>query len=277
MLWSSRTTMTAPFLTIGIVGGMSPESTVTYYEGLVARGHERVGPNQYPRIVIASVNFDPYVHWQHEGNWEAIASGLAGELQSLAAAGCDFAAIATNTMHKILPMIQPALPVLSIMDAVADVAQQRGIARLGLTGTGFTMSDGFYEQGLQKRGVACVVPEQDDQDSIHSIIYEELIRGDVKAESVTRYAAACRRLVERGADAVLLGCTELGMLAAHEEWPADLAYLDSTPTHIEAIFQRSLRNAIRPPQQGRSSDLPEGLLHNRIATTAHCDLPADIG
>lgn len=136
-------------LTLGIVGGMSPESTVTYYQHIIRRQQAEFGDHNYPRIVISSVSFQRYIDWQHEELWERIADELAGEFRALAAAGADFAVLATNTMHKVLPQIDSSIPVLSILDAVADHARANKIKSVGLTGTRFTMSDGFYAQGLE--------------------------------------------------------------------------------------------------------------------------------
>src|SRR5262249_33447100 len=153
-------------LTIGIVGGMSPESTLAYYKHIVRAHVAARGDHGYPRIVIASVSFQRYVEWQHCGAWDDIARGLDGELAALAAAGADFAVIAANTMHKVIPKLASKLALLHVLDAVADEAKRRGARRLGLTGTGFTMNDGFYASGLQARGFPVPPPDRPQPDPI---------------------------------------------------------------------------------------------------------------
>lgn len=229
--------MSDTYRDIGILGGLSPEATAKYYAKLIAMGHERVGPDMIPRIVITSVKMGDYNRWEREGKWDRIAEGLQFEFEALRAAGCDFAAIACNTAHKMLPTINPPLPVLSIIDATADAIRERGVKRIGLTGTIFTMSDGFYQKAMSAHGLECITPEADDQAEIHRFIYEELARGILKETAVHRFATIARDLQERGAEVLLLACTELGMLTAHDAWPEDIPTLDTIDAHVEAIFR----------------------------------------
>lgn len=222
-------------LTIGIVGGMSPESTVVYYRRIVRRHLESFGDHSYPRVVVASVSFQQYVEWQHGQDWAAITRGLEGEFRAIAAAGADFALLATNTMHKVLPDISSPVPVLNIMDVVARHALGRGLSRLGLTGTLFTMSDGFYARGLEERGLGVVVPDGAQQGRIHRIIYDELIEGRVEGASVKGFAAIAEDLTRRGAEAILLGCTELGLLTGPAAFPTEA--IDSTLLHADAAWE----------------------------------------
>lgn len=226
-------TKTQPF-TVGIVGGMSPESTVIYYRHIVRKHQQAVGDHSYPRVVIASVSFQQYVDWQHGQEWDAIARGLEGEFRAVAAAGADFALLATNTMHKVLPAIESPVPVLNIMDVVARHALGSGVRRIGLTGTLFTMSDGFYARGLEERGLGVVLPDGAQRERIHRIIYDELIAGRVEPASVEEFAAIGADLSRRGADAVLLGCTELGLLTESGAFPAEV--MDSTLLHADAAW-----------------------------------------
>ncbi len=227
--------MTSTLPSVGIVGGMSPESTVTYYQQIVHRHTREFGNHAYPRILIASVSFQQYMDWQHEGAWDRIAAGLQKELEALARAGASYAVVATNTMHKALPAIKSPIPVLSILDAVSRYARKEGIKKLGLTGTKFTMSDGFYARGLEERGLGVVIPSAEEQETINSIIYDELIRGVVNPSSVERFAAIVGRLADRGAEAVLLGCTELELLT--RERPLSVRVLDTTRIHAEAAWE----------------------------------------
>ena len=226
------------FLTIGIIGGMSPESTVTYYQHIVRRHLAEFQEHNYPRVVIISVSFGRYIGWQHAGDWERIARGLEVEFQHLAAAGADFALLATNTMHKVLPSISSPITVLSVLDAVGDYARKRSIRTLGLTGTKFTMSDGFYAEGLESRGLSVLLPTAAEQEAIHGIIYHELIRGAVEPQSVEIFSGIARGLLSRGADAVLLGCTELELLTRGS--PLGPKLVDSTRVHADAAWAMSV-------------------------------------
>jgi aspartate racemase len=232
--------MSPHILPFGLIGGMSAESTKVYYRRLIELSREELGGARCPRLVIVNVDFEQVVEWQHADRWDLFADAIGAEMEVLAAAGCAFAAIAANTPHKVLPEIRPPIPVLSILDAVADGARARGVRRIGLTGTRFTMEDGFYARGLEERGFYGVVPLADERDEIHRIIYQELTRGRVEAGSVARFAEIVRGLLDGGADTVLLGCTELPLLAGHPAWPADLPpLLDSTEEHVRTLFRAS--------------------------------------
>ena len=225
-------------LTIGIVGGMSPESTAIYYQHIVRHHQLAFHDHSYPRIIITSVSFQQYIEWQHDEAWQQIAEGLEQEFGRLAAAGADFAILATNTMHKVLPSIKTSIPVLSIIEVVADYCRLKGVSTIALTGTRFTMSDGFYAQGLQSYGLEVIIPDVSQQDQIHRIIYEELIAGVVKPDSVKAFAEIGRELTARGAQAILLGCTELVMLV--ENNPTELNTIDSTRLHAEAAWRKAV-------------------------------------
>ncbi len=227
-----------PPLSIGIVGGMSPESTVTYYQRIIQKHLEEFGDHTYPRIIMASVSFQKYIDWQHDGSWDKIAAGLQSEFDSLAAAGAQIAGLATNTMHKVLPQINCPLQILSIMEALANYARSRGISHVAVTGTKFTMSDGFYAEALSELGLLVSIPTPEEQTEIHRIIYEELISGNVLPESVETFTSICRALLERGAQAVILGCTELELLMRGSQ--ADLPLIDSAQVHAEALWNLSI-------------------------------------
>ena len=225
-------------LAIGIIGGMSPESTVTYYQHIVRRHEAEFHDHSYPRVVIVSVSFQRYIDWQHEGNWGRIATELGVEFQRLAAAGAGFALLATNTMHKVLPAIKSAIPVLSVIDAVSDHARRCGITSLGLTGTKFTMSDGFYAQGLERHGLTVLTPSAAQQETIHRVIYNELIFGKINPKSVKRFFQIAQDLSSKGADSILLGCTELELLTREDS--AGIRFVDSTRIHADAAWEVSI-------------------------------------
>lgn len=225
-------------LTIGIVGGMSPESTTIYYEHIVRRHQLEFHNHGYPPIIITSVSFQQYIEWQHQEAWQKIAEGLEQEFGRLAVAGADFAVLATNTMHKVLPEIKSSIPVLSIIDVVADHCRRNALATIALTGTRFTMSDGFYSQGLENHGLKVIIPTVSQQDQIHRIIYEELIAGLVTPASIETFAEINQNLSARGAEAILLGCTELVMLIENNS--TGLNTIDSTRLHAEAAWRRAV-------------------------------------
>ena len=163
-----------------------------------------------------------------------MAQGLAEEMRALAKAGADFALLAANTMHKVLPQMKRQIPVLSMLDAVGTYANDKGVRRVGLTGTKFTMSGGFYVEGLEKRGLEVILPEPSEQNVIHRMIFEELIVGTVVPTSVEAFDSVMRELSKRGADAVVLGCTELDLLVAGRNAP--VALIDSARVHAEAAW-----------------------------------------
>jgi aspartate racemase len=222
-------------LNIGIIGGMSPESTVTYYLRIIRRHQAEFRDHSYPRIVITSVSFQKYIDWQHDGDWDQIARALESEFQKTATAGADFALLATNTMHKVLSSIQSSIPILSILDAVGRYAKVNGVKSLGLTGTKFTMSNGFYVEGLESHGLTVVTPSLAEQEAIHRIIYDELIFGKVNPSSVSEFSEIGQGLLGRGADMILLGCTELELLT--REYPDQSRFLDSTRIHADAAWE----------------------------------------
>ena len=222
-------------LTIGIVGGMSPESTVTYYQYIVRRHQAEFHDHAYPRVIIASVSFQQYMDWQHQGDWAAIGRGLQREFDGLAAAGADFSLLSTNTMHKALPDVSHRVPILTIFSAVAAEASRLGWKTLGLTGTMFTMTEGFYRAALEKAGLNIVLPDTKDRESINRIIYDELIEGTVATRSLEEFRNIRKRLMGQGADAVLLGCTELQMLVPQDDRTTPV--LDSTKAHADMAWR----------------------------------------
>lgn len=224
-------------LNIGIVGGMSPESTLIYYQHIIQRHKREFHDHSYPRIIIASVSFQQYIKWQHDGAWDKVAGSLKKEFDAIAAAGADFAVLATNTMHKVLPLIESPIPILHIMDVVGRYAKTNNIGCVALTGTKFTMRDGFYAQGLKERGLRVVIPNELQQETIHRTIYTELIEGKVEAASVREFAKIAEDLSGRGAEAVLLGCTELGLLV--RDGSTRVKMIDSTLLHAEEAWRLS--------------------------------------
>jgi len=222
--------------TIGILGGMSPESTVAYYEYLTRTYTERFGDYGYPPVLIYSVSFQPYVDWPSQGRWDLVAQGLSDAAQKLEAAGADFIIIATNTMHLVFDEVQSSVgvPMLSLLDAVSEAILTRGFHTVGLLGTKFTMEKSFYQDALARRGITVLVPGADDREVVNRVIYEELVGGKILDESRDGYVKIIRELESRGAQGVILGCTEIPLLVS--EVDAGLPLFDTASIHAEAAL-----------------------------------------
>lgn len=225
---------------IGILGGMSPESTVTYYEYITRAYTTRFGDFGYPEILIYSVNFQEFVDWQRGGDWDHAAEAMAGALSRLHEAGADFGLIATNTMHIVFDQVQAAvpMPLLSIVEATAHAIGQAKVRKIGLLGTGFTMRAAFFRKGLERAGIEALVPEPSDQQTTHDIIYNELCRGEIRQESRDALVAIIRRLRDQGAEGAILGCTELPLLVGPDD--CDIPLFDTTRLHAQRALECSL-------------------------------------
>lgn len=222
--------------TIGILGGMSPESTVAYYEYLTRTYTRRFGDYGYPAILIHSVSFQPYVDWPNQDRWDLVAQGLGDAAEKLEAAGADFIIIATNTMHLVFDEVQSrvGIPMLSLLDAVGEAIQAQGIRTVGLLGTRFAMEKGFYQDALARRGIAVLVPTADDREFVNRVIYEELVAGQILDESRAGYVKIIDELEGRSAQGVILGCTEIPLLVSEAD--AGLPLFDTTTIHAEAAL-----------------------------------------
>jgi len=225
---------------IGIIGGMSPESTIAYYQHITHTYTARFGDYGYPEIIIYSVSFQPYVDWPHQDRWDLVAQGLRDAAQKLAGAGADVILIATNTMHFVFEEVQAGVtvPMISLLDAVGDAIKARGLQTVGLLGTRFTMDKSFYRDALARRGIAVLVPESEDRTTVDRVIYDELVAGAIRAESRDAVVQIIRKLATRGAEGVILGCTELPLLV--DEAGAGLPLFDTTRLHAEAALNYAL-------------------------------------
>jgi aspartate racemase len=226
---------------IGILGGMSPESTVEYYQYITRTYTERYGDYAYPEVLIYSVSFQSYVDWPEQDRWDLVARGLSEAACRLEAAGIDVLLIATNTMHRVIDEVRSsiAVPVLSLLDVVADAVLAHGMRTVGLLGTRFTMEDGFYQDALSHRGIAVLVPGEEERAFVNRVIYGELVAGQIREASRAGYVAIIDELAGRGAEGVILGCTEIPLLVREED--VDLPLLDTTVLHAEAALQFALR------------------------------------
>lgn len=226
--------------TIGILGGMSPESTVEYYQYITRSYTERFGDYGYPEIIIYSVSFQPYVDWPSAERWDLIAEGLSAAARKLEAAGVDFIIIATNTMHLVFDEVRASVnvPMLSLLDAVGESILEQRMDTVGLLGTEFAMEHGFYQDALASKGITVLVPDADGRQYVNHVIYNELVVGQVRDESRARFVAISQELGERGAEGVILGCTEIPLLISEPD--VDLPLFDTTAIHAEAALDYAL-------------------------------------
>jgi aspartate racemase len=201
--------------TIGLLGGMSWESTLTYYRAINEGVKHRLGGLHSAQIILNSVDFDPIEKLQHSGDWDVTAKILVRAARSIEAGGADFLLICTNTMHKVADQVRAAvnMPLLHIADATGEALRQDGVKRVGLLGTAFTMEQDFYKRRLMETyGLEVLIPDADHRRKVHDIIFRELCRGDIRPESKREYVHIVDQLARQGAEAVILGCTEIGLL-----------------------------------------------------------------
>jgi len=226
---------------IGILGGMSPESTSEYYLHITRRYTELYGDFNYPEILIYSVRFQPYIDLPKAGRWDKVAEGLGYAAQRLETAGADFILIATNTMHLVFDQVQAMVnvPMLSLLEVVSDAIRERSMQKVGLLGTRFTMGSDFYPKALIKKGIETIVPDEDDQTIIHDVIYNELVAGKILPQSKTHYLEVLNRLQAAGAEGIILGCTEIPLLVKESDTP--LVLFDTTRLHAEAALAYSVQ------------------------------------
>ncbi|MFM4971525.1 aspartate/glutamate racemase family protein [Aeromonas veronii] len=226
---------------IGLLGGMSWESTVSYYQALNRGVRAKLGGLHSARVLLNSVDFAGIERLQHAGDWPATARLLAAEARKLQDGGADFLLIGTNTMHKVAPEIEAAIdiPLLHIADATAVKLRADGITRVGLLGTRFTMEQDFYKGRLQERfGLAVLVPDEAGRERVHRIIYDELCLGEIRESSRAEYLAIIEGLAAAGAEAVILGCTEIALLVGDAR--AAVPLYDTTAIHAEAAVALAL-------------------------------------
>ncbi|MCY9827934.1 aspartate/glutamate racemase family protein [Vibrio chagasii] len=224
--------------TIGLLGGMSWESTMSYYKSINEGVKATLGGLNSAKICMYSVNFDEIEKLQHQGRWAETADILADAALSVEKGGADFILICTNTMHKVVPEIEQKItvPILHIADTTAQKLLEQGVKKVGLLGTAFTMEQDFYKGRLtDKFGIDVVVPNENERKQVHDIIYQELCRGEIKEESRTIYSQIIEKLSQQGAEAVILGCTEIALLIQQQH--TDVPLFDTTAIHAEAAVR----------------------------------------
>jgi len=227
--------------TIGLLGGMSWESTALYYKLINEGIKEKLGGLHSAKIALHSVDFAEIETMQHVGDWDGAAKALTKAAQNIEAAGADFLLICTNTMHKVAPQIQDGIdiPLLHLADATAKRIQDAGIKTIGLLGTNFTMEQDFYKGRLEHHGLNVLVPNKEDRDIIHRVIYDELCLGQVEDTSRQEYLRIMNKLRDAAAEGVIEGCTEIVILVQQDH--TDIPLFDTTRIHAEAAVLESLK------------------------------------
>jgi aspartate racemase len=227
--------------TIGLIGGMSWESSAEYYRIINQEMQRRLGGVHSARCLMWSVDFDEIKQLQHAGEWDRLADHMKDAAVRLERGGADFIVLCTNTMHRLADAISSSveIPLLHIADPTAERIKAAGHARIGLLGTAFTMEQDFYKGRLhQRHGLDVIVPDADDRQIVHEIIYKELVLGKINPESRQAYRAIIARLIERGAQAIILGCTEIMLLVSDEDSAVPL--FDTTMIHAIAAVDHAL-------------------------------------
>lgn len=225
--------------TIGLIGGMSWESTVTYYQIINETVKNKLGGLHSAKILLYSVEFAEIEECQAKGEWERSGEILADAAMRLESAGADFVVICTNTMHKVVDQIQAKIriPIVHIADATAEALLQAGITKTALLGTKYTMTQDFYKERLVQKGISVVIPNEQEIEKVNDVIYNELCLGIVSDESREDYIRVIERLKEEGAQAVILGCTEIGLLISQSD--SVLPVFDTTQIHAKAAAEKA--------------------------------------
>lgn len=229
--------------TTGLLGGMSWESTVSYYQVINREMNRRLGGLHSAKILLYSVDFEEIELLQHQGNWQATAEILSQAAVNLEAGGADFLLICTNTMHKVAPEIEAAIsiPVLHIADATAEVLQREKIKKVGLLGTGFTMEQEFYKGRLREmHNLDVLIPATEDRQLIHQVIYKELCLGRIEENSRKAFLEIVGKLEKQGAEGIILGCTEIALLIGSEK--TSIPLFDTARIHAEKAVDFALKS-----------------------------------
>ncbi len=227
--------------TIGLIGGMSWESSVKYYRIINERVRDRLGGLHSAKSLMYSVDFDEIETLQRQGKWEELTALMIAAAKNLEKGGADFILICTNTMHKMADAVQKniGIPLLHIADAAAEKIKPAGIRKVGLLGTLFTMEESFYKGRLtDKYGLQVLIPDRAERELVHRVIFEELCAGEIKQTSKEHYIRIMDRLAENGAEGIILGCTEIGLLVRDKD--ARVPLFDTTVIHAEAAVEYAL-------------------------------------
>ncbi len=234
--------------TIGMLGGMSWESTAEYYRLANELVRERLGGFHSAPILLDSLDFAEVEAMQSAGDWAGAGELLAARARRLQDAGADLLVLCTNTMHNVIERVEESLqiPVLHIADATAAAITAAGIARIGLLGTAFTMDQAFYRERIESHGIHVSVPDEADRALIHRVIYDELVHGVVRDESRSAYQRVVERLVDGGAEGIILGCTEIELLLTQADSPVPV--FPTTAIHVAAAIDAAVGSTGPAPQ-----------------------------
>ena len=227
--------------TIGLIGGMSWESSAEYYRIINEEVKAKLGGLHSAEILMYSVDFEEIEKLQHAGKWEELTQVMIRAAQRLEKGGAEFVLICTNTMHKMAEEVQSniSIPLVHIADATAQQIKEKGLKKIGLLGTNFTMEEDFYKGRLtDKHGLDIIVPDAEDRQTVHDIIYQELCLGNINDSSREKYKTIIAKLIAKGAEAVILGCTEIPLLVQPED--VDTILLDTTRIHAESAVIHAL-------------------------------------
>lgn len=241
--------------TMGLIGGMSWESTIPYYRVINETVKARLGGFHSAKLVLYSVDFYEIERLQHSGDWTEAGRLLARAARSLQAAGADFVVLCTNTMHKVADAIERAvdIPLLHIVDPTAEEIKHRHLKTVGLLGTRFTMEQEFYTDRLREHGIDVVVPNQVDREIVHRVIFDELCLGQSLDASRTEYRRIIQQLIERGAQGVILGCTEISLLIGAADSPVPI--FDTTSIHARKAVEWALEDSVNAPDPAVKMDM----------------------
>src|SRR6056297_3332974 len=229
--------------TIGLIGGMSWESSLEYYRIINQIVKEKLGESHSAKCIMYSVDFAEYEKLQHEGKWEELTEKMVDIGRRLEAAGSDLILICTNTMHKMAPQVQESIkvPLLHIADAAADEIKSRNMGKVGLLGTKFTMEQDFYKKRIKDNyGIDVIIPKQEERDIVHKVIYKELISGIINESSRKKFQKIIENLKERGAEGVILGCTEIPLLIKEKD--SVIPVFDTTMLHARKAVNLALKD-----------------------------------
>jgi aspartate racemase len=228
--------------TIGLIGGLSWESSAVYYRIINELVRNKVGGTHSAKIIMYSVDFAEFEKLQHQGDWDKLTELMVDAGMRLKNGGADFMVICTNTMHKMADAVerQVGIPLLHIADAAADEVKKRGLRKVALLGTKFTMEQDFYKGRLaQKHGIEVVIPDQDEREVIHSIIYHELVLGKILESSRETFVKIIKHMHTLGVEGIVLGCTEIPLLISQKD--SRVPIFDTTQIHATAAVEFSLR------------------------------------
>lgn len=223
--------------TIGLLGGTTPESTIEYYRYITGEYTRRHGDYGYPQVLIYSVTFQEFMDWGRGGRWELVTAKMVEAFEALRRAGADFGLMTANTPHVVFDEVArgTSLPLVSIVEATVEAVSRAGARRVGLLGTETTMNASFYPDALGARGVSTLVPDAEDRKALSRIIYDELARGEVRPESKHEFLRVIGELQDRGAEGVLLACTEIPLIVGPDD--ATLPLFDTMRIHADEALR----------------------------------------